>query len=196
MLLERRAMMFEHNGIPSGYTPITCIIRNASQVLETNLTPMKGYKLSIVVMATGTSVPGNEFIYANSNPPAYRTNIYINGYVYWYMSGYNASTALGNVLNKKILFETSGNSGKYTLVSTQQSVTINGTWSASSYSTTIKVLYSGKCKFYEMTYTDNNGNIISEMKPYLDNLGVPCVYDSVRKITLYDANGGTFGYER
>lgn len=195
MLLERRADMFEHNGIPSGYTPITCIIRNATQVLETGLTPMNGYKLSIVVMATGAVVPGNEFIYAKSDSPAYRTNVYINGFVYWYMSGYKSSSALGNALNKKILFETSGNSGKYTLVSTQQSVTINGTWSASSYSTTIKVLYSGKGKFYEMTYTDNNGNIISDMKPYLDNNGVPCVYDSVRKITLYDKNGGTFGYE-
>lgn len=46
------------------------------------------------------------------------------------------------------------------------------------------------CNFYE------DGELVGKLLPCLDDKGVPCLYDVVRKMTLYNATDTDFQYER
>ena len=49
------------------------------------------------------------------------------------------------------------------------------------------------CRIYDLEITDNE-EVVSKLIPCLDNDGVPCMYDVVRKITFYNEGTGQFLY--
>lgn len=44
------------------------------------------------------------------------------------------------------------------------------------------------CRFYE------NGELVCDMRPCLDADGVPCMYDLIRRRTLYNQGTGSFAW--
>ena len=53
--------------------------------------------------------------------------------------------------------------------------------------------YINNTRVYEFSIT-RNGSVICEIIPCLDDNNVPCMYDKVREITLYNGNSGDFDY--
>lgn len=50
------------------------------------------------------------------------------------------------------------------------------------------------CDIYEFYYKEGGEEIV-HLYPVLDSEGVPCMYDGVRKIFLYNSGSGVLGYE-
>lgn len=50
------------------------------------------------------------------------------------------------------------------------------------------------CKIYSAKYYDNNGTMIRDYVPILDDNDVPCLYDAVNNVKYYNAGTGTFSY--
>ena len=197
--MRRRLMMLKKSGggLPSGYTAVDYLQSTGTQYIDT------GYKYGIdsdIEVKLGTYANGALFGAQDSDDIKYKFAVVISGYTFWVAR--NSSSANINVygMQSPITLRNTGELFKATdSVGIEKSLTLDDagyvgpeltiylfarhTTAGATNMSKSQIYY---CRFYE------NGELICDMRPCLDTDGVPCMYDLIRRQTLYNQGTGSF----
>ena len=187
----------EQSGLPEGYTAVDYLQSSGTQWIDT------GYKYGIdsdIEVKFGTSSGGTLVGAQDSDDEKYRFAVVSTTPNLWIAR--NSSGTSINIYNMQnpITLSNTGELFKATdNVGIERSLTIDDAGYVGSEQTIYlfarntptgaigisksQIYY---CRFYE------NGELICDMRPCLDTDGMPCMYDLVRKQTLYNQGTGSF----
>ena len=198
--MNRRRFIWQkaqaQSGLPSSYTAVDYLQSSGAQWIDT------GYKYGIgsdIEVKLGTSANGALLGAQDSDDTKYKFAVVISGDTFWVAR--NVSCAFNiSCMTKPLILKNTATLLKLTdstgiektetandtgYIGSQLSLYLfarhvpNGTVDKSK----SQIYY---CRFYE------NGELICDMRPCLDADGVPCMYDLVRRRTLYNQGTGSF----
>lgn len=198
--MNRRRFIWQkaqaQSGLPEGYTAVDYLQSSGTQWIDT------GYKYGIdsdIEVKFGTSAGGALAGAQDSDDNKYKFVIVPIGSSLWVGRGTSAALDMSDMIkpltlkNASSLFKLTDSRGKEKevvsnnpdYVGSQLTIylfarhTPTGTTNMSK----SQIYY---CRFYE------NGELVCDMRPCLDTDGVPCMYDLVRKQTVYNQGTGSF----
>ena len=183
------------------YTALQYIESDGTQYIDTGFRPDNNTKVSMTVEINSIQSPGEIFLFGARDGARY------NSFALEIFHGSNPSNTYiefgsdtdnldsgSSVASKKMNF---GMGDKKWWVKDQEKNLPDQTFSTSNtlYLLTLNDTgYSGEkcaCKFYGCLIYDN-GSLVRNFIPVLDNSGVPCMYDTVEKKFYYNERTGQF----
>ena len=188
-------------GLPSGYQELNYIESTGTQYIDTGYSSSEGFTADSVVMFTGNQVVGNYIVGSHYEGAPYgRNGIGLNGINMWEVgTGDNYTPAsFGPSLNVK--YNVSGSTLKG-----NNYIAVDGTIVSSNTDTTSRCHYnlwvfqnqysismgisSAVMRLYLLKIYDNNGNLVRDFVPVINNKGEVGLFDFVTK--QFYGNEGT-----
>ena len=197
---RRMMMLLSNENIPKGYKRLKFLESDGSQYIDTKYNPVANTRWELDAQFTkiidrgqfngryfGTGGIYSRFDIAISSQGNFQLNI---------NTAYNITTADTNrhlffvdSKNLKVGYDNISQSATERLNSANRTISLFARHEETSFNYMCNMrLFS--CSFYE------DDELVCKLLPCLDDKGVPCLYDVVRKITLYNATKTDFLYER
>lgn len=200
--MNRRRFIWQEaetqSGLPSSYTAVDYLQSSGTQWIDT------GYRYgasSDIEVKFGASAGGTLLGAMDLNDAKYGFVIVLSGIYLWLGRG-SATNIHVDGMQKPItlrnigkLFKVTDDTGKERTktiedagyVGPEQTIYLFARHTPTG-ATQISKSQIHCCRFYE------NGELICDMRPCLDADGVPCMYDLVRRRTLYNQGTGSFAW--
>ena len=187
----------EQSGLPEGFTAVNYLQSSGAQYIDT------GYKYGIgsdIEVKLGTFANGALFGAQDSDDKKYKFAVVIIGDNFWVARNSSGTNINVYGMQKPITLRNTGELFKATdNVGIERSLTLDDAGyvgpeltiylfarhvpEGATDKSKSQIYY---CRFYE------NGELICDMRPCLDTDGVPCMYDLIRRQTLYNQGTGSF----
>ena len=198
---RRRLMAFEKSsgGLPEGYTAVNYLQSSGTQWIDTGYRYGASSDVEIKFSAPDTD-NGTDLGAQDSSAAKYKFVIVLVGELIWLGRGSDGNNIHVDGMQKPItlrnigkLFKVTDDTGKERTrtvedagyVGPERTIYLfarHNTTGATNMSKS-QIYY---CRFYE------NGELVCDMRPCLDADGVPCMYDLIRRRTLYNQGSGSF----
>lgn len=198
---RRRLLMLQQKqeGLPSGYTKLEYLQSSGTQCINTEIYPTENAVIeSVISRPSGTTLSGAVYGCGNVRSTGYPgVNLFINGNVFAYRFG---NTALATAV--KMEYEK-----KYNTALAFKKLTVNDEIYTTSAETRWEDMKEPLYLFCRR-YPNENANLINnariheikiheqgvviDLVPCLDADGVPCMFDTVKRKTFYNAGTGDF----
>ena len=188
----------EQGGLPEGYTAVNYLQSSGTQWIDTGYRYGASSDVEVKFDAPNTD-DGTDLGAMDSNDAKYKFAIVLAGILLWIGRGSSNNINI-NGMQKPItlrnigkLFKVTDSAGKERTQAIEDAgyvgpeLTIylfaRHTPTGATNMSKSQIYY---CRFYE------NGELICDMRPCLDADGVPCMYDLIRRRTLYNQGTGSF----
>ena len=185
--------------LPEGFTAVDYLQSSGTQYIDT------GYRYgasSDIEVKFGASADGTLLGAQDSDNPKYKFAIVLSDIYLWIGRGSAGDNIHVDNMQKPITLRNIGNLFKVTdgagkertktvedagYVGSEQTIYLfaRHTPTGATNMSKSQIYY---CRFYE------NGELICDMRPCLDADGVPCMYDLIRRRTLYNQGTGSFAW--
>lgn len=200
-MIRRRLMMLKKSsgGLPEGYTAVDYLQSSGTQWIDTGYRYGAGSDVEIKFDSPGTD-NGTDLGAQDSNDAKYKFAIVLAGILLWLGRGSGGNNIHVDGMKKPITLRNIGKLFKVTddageertqaiedagYVGPERTIYLfaRHTPTGATNMSKSQIYY---CRFYE------NGELICDMRPCLDADGVPCMYDLIRRRTLYNQGTGSF----
>ncbi|MEF2769970.1 MAG: hypothetical protein U0N38_08790 [Acutalibacteraceae bacterium] len=199
--MNRRRFIWQEaetqSGLPSSYTAVDYLQASGGQWIDT------GYRYgagSDIEVKFGASADGTLLGAQDSDDAMYKFAIVDATPLLWIARGQNGYSMSVKNMQKPFVLRNIGNLFKVTdSEGTEKTVTIEAAGYVGSQQSVYLFARHNKsgiaqksksqiyyCRFYE------NGELVCDMRPCLNADGVPCMYDLIRRRTLYNQGTGSF----
>lgn len=201
--MNRRRFIWQkaqaQSGLPDGYTAVDYLQSSGEQYIDT------GYRYgasSDIEVKFGASADGTLLGAQDSDNPKYKFAIVLSDIYLWIGRGSDGNNIHVDGMQKPItlrnigkLFKVTDDTGKERTKTVEDAGYVGPertiylfarhTTTGATNMSKSQIYY---CRFYE------NGELICDMRPCLDADGVPCMYDLIRRRTLYNQGTGSFAW--
>ena len=197
---RRRLMIFQKAVVPlpEGYTTVDYLQASGAQWIDTGYRYGASSDVEIKFDAPDTD-QGTDLGAQDSNDAKYTFVIVLAGILLWIGRG-SSNNINVNGMQKPItlrnigkLFKVTDSAGKERTVTLEDTGYVGPELTIylfarhkSTGATNMSKSQIYYCRFYE------NGELVCDMRPCLDADGVPCMYDLIRRRTLYNQGTGSF----
>ena len=201
--MNRRRFIWQEaetqSGLPVGYTAVDYLQSSGTQYIDT------GYRYgasSDIEVKFGASADGTLLGAQDSDNPKYKFVIVLSDIYLWLGRGSAGNNIHVDGMQKPItlrnigkLFKVTDDTGKERTKTVEDAGYVGPERTIYLFArhTPTGVTNMSKsqiyyCRFYE------NGELVCDMRPCLDADGVPCMYDLIRRRTLYNQGTGSFAW--
>lgn len=202
--MDRRRMLMlqqEKLMLPEGYTAVDYLQASGAQWIDTGYKYGASSDVEIKFSAPDTD-DGTDLGAQDSSDAKYKFVIVLAGILLWLARGSSGTNINVNGMKKPITLRNIGNFFKVIDdAGEERTKTIEDagyvgpeltiylfarhTPTGATDMSKSQIYY---CRFYE------NGELICDMRPCLDSNGTPCMYDLIRRRTLYNQGTGSFAW--
>ena len=198
--MVRRIVLEDSEQLPEGFTALEYIQSSGTQYIDTGYKYGASSDVEIKFSAPDTD-NGTDLGAQDSNDNKYKFAIVLaGGNLLWFARGGDSRKFHVSGMQKPLILRNVGNLFKVTdSAGKEQTLTVTDNGFVGSqlsiylfarHTTTGAINMSKSqiyyCRFYE------NGELACDMRPCLDADGVPCMYDLIRRRTLYNQGTGSF----
>lgn len=201
--MNRRRFIWQEakaqSGLPSSYTAVDYLQSSGTQWIDTGYRYGASSDVEIKFDSPGTD-NGTDLGAQDSNDAKYKFVIVLAGILLWLGRGSGGNNINVNGMKKPITLRNIGKLFKVTddageertqaiedagYVGPEQTIYLfaRHTPTGATNMSKSQIYY---CRFYE------NGELVCDIRPCLDAKGVPCMYDLIRRRTLYNQGTGSF----
>lgn len=203
--MNRRRFIWQEaetqSGLPSSYTAVDYLKASGAQWIDTGYRYGASSDVEIKFSAPDTD-NGTDLGAMDSNDAKYKFVIVLAGGLLWLGRGSDGNNIHVDGMQKPItlrnigkLFKVTDDTGKERTKTVEDAGYVGPertiylfarhTTTGATNMSKSQIYY---CRFYE------NGELICDMRPCLDADGVPCMYDLIRRRTLYNQGTGSFAW--
>ena len=201
--MNRRRFIWQEaetqSGLPSSYTAVDYLQASGKQWIDTGYSYGANSDVEIKFDAPAGD-DGTDLGAQDSNDAKYKFAIVLAGILLWLGRGVSGNNINVSGMQKPLILRNIGNLFKVTDAAGKERTLTAGVAEYVGPERTIYLFARNTptgatnmsksqiyyCRFYE------NGELICDMRPCLDADGVPCMYDLIRRRTLYNQGTGSF----
>ncbi len=201
--MNRRRFIWQEaqaqSGLPSSYTAVDYLQASGAQWIDTGYRYGASSDVEIKFSAPDTD-QGTNLGAHDSDAPTYKFAIVLAGILLWLGRGSSGHNIHVDGMQKPItlrnigkLFKVTDDTGKERTTTVEDAGYVGPERTIYLFARHVPTGVANMsksqiyyCRFYE------NGELVCDMHPCLDADGVPCMYDLVRKQTLYNQGTGSF----